>query len=309
MKFKPMLATNADLMKLKLPVYGSLKLEGVRGEFTPTGLLTRPLKRFGNKWLEIKFREVLEYAKEWNLVIEGEFYKHGLEFNEISSICRRAQHPDTDELEFHIFDVYSADTPNVGFEHRIEYLIKPAVKRIKLDCVKYIEQVKQVDREEVELAYADALERGYEGWVVKSPNDAYKQGRSTVNEGFFLRLKDQETYDGVVVEIVERMENLCESEVNELGKLSKRQDKDMKAHTGLAAVAVVKAEGFRKLIRVSLSRGILDYSDTKKSPSRATIFNERDSFIGRNIRFVGIPVAGMEVPRSPRFDDWRTDLD
>lgn len=137
----------------------------------------------------------------------------------------------------------------------------------------------------------------------------YKNGRSTAREQLFVRMKPENTYDGVVIEIVERMENLCKSERNELGNLSKKQDKDMKAPTGLAAVAIVSCPDFNKHIRVTLSRGIKDYEPTKKSISRAGIWENRDKFIGKHIKFVGLPVPGMELPRAPRFDEWRTDLD
>ena len=287
---------------------GSVKLEGVRGEFTPDGLFTRPLKRFNNKLLAVKFQEVIEYCKEYEIIIEGEFYKHGMPFNEISSICRRSGHLGVDDLEFHIFDAYVEEMPSVRFSLRID-LIERAVRGIGMDFVKMIPQALQETKEEVIAAYENALEEGYEGWVLKDPDAPYKLGRSTVSEGIYLRLKPEDTFEGRVIEIVERFENLCDSEVNELGRLKKRQDKDMKASTGLAAVAIVESEGFNKPIRVSLSRGILDYQDTNKSPSRASIFANRADYIGRYIRFVGFTIKGMDLPRSPRFDDWRTDLD
>ena len=307
MIWKPMLATNAIIDKIKFPIYSSLKLEGVRGEFTPAGLFTRPLKRFNNKYLEKKFEKLIDFCNKMDVVIEGEFYKHGMDFSSISSICRRAGHPEFTQLEFHIFDMYSPSDDLHSFETRYENLKK--LNGILGDDVIIIDQVLHNSKEEVIEFYENALSDGYEGWVGKKPNSAYKKGRSTVNEGIYLRLKPEDTFDGVVIEIIERLENLCESEENELGLMSKRQDKDMKASTGLAAVALVDCKLFNKPVRVSLTRGILDYTDTKKSPSRASIFRNKASFIGRNIRFVGFTIKGMDLPRSPRFDDWRTDLD
>lgn len=306
--WKPMLATNCKIDKLVLPIYSSVKLEGVRGEFTPDGLFTRPLKRFNNMLLGYKFIKVTQHCRQHGLILEGEFYKHGMVFSDISSICRRAEHAGVEDLEFHVFDVYIESMPTASFETRIK-VYEQAVRDIGMPEVIAVEQYLQETKDEVISFYDDCIEGNYEGWCGKHPRSAYKKGRSTVNEGHYLRLKPEDTFDGVVIEIVERLENLCESEVNELGLMSKKQDKDQKASTGLAAVAIVKSKGFNKPIRVSLSRGILDYQDTKKSPSRASIFANRASFIGRNIRFVGFTIKGMDLPRSPRFDDWRTDLD
>lgn len=306
--WKPMLAANANLEKMQFPIYSSKKLEGVRGEFQPTCLTTRPMKPFNNKFLAIHFKEVLEYCKEYGVTLEGEFYKHGLDFSTISSICRRANHPDTADLEFHVFDIYIDDFPNMTFKERTHQM-EIAIAGIGMDFVKLCPQEIHNNQAEVVKYYEDALEQGYEGWVGKHPDSAYKKGRSTVNEGHFIRLKPEDTFDGSVLDIIEMQENLCESEVNELGYLSKKQDKDMKAGRGLAAVALVQCKEFTKPVRVSLSRGIKDYEDTKKSPSRESIFNNKDQYIGKHIRFVGFTISGMELPRSPRFDDWRTDLD
>ena len=295
--FKPMLAVNTKVKDIKLPVYGSVKLEGVRAEFTPDGLFTRPMKKFGNPFMQIRFADMVDLCRRNNMYMEGEFYMHGMKFNDISSICRKHNHEDTDKLNLYLFDCYDPGCPEATFHERIKYLRALPSSNI----VKIIHQEYHTDRQGIEDEYCKAIGKGYEGYVLKDIQGTYKHGRSTHKEHKFLRIKQENTYDGKVLEIVERFENLCPSEINELGRLSKRQDKDMKAHTGLAAVAVVKSPDFNHVIRVTLSRGLTD-SD------RAEIWDNRESYIGKHLRFVGIPVNGM-LPRAPRFDAWRTDLD
>jgi ATP-dependent DNA ligase len=307
-KFKPMLASNIKIDNLKLPVIGSCKLEGVRGEFTPNGLFTRPMKRFNNSLLERKFIRILEFCKKYNAVVEGEFYVHGMDFSDISSICRRSNHPDTPLMQFHVFDLLYMDEPNVCFHDRIDSLNRYG-GYFWSDEVIEVDQYYIFTHDQAHKIYEEAIANGYEGFVFKAPYEEYKFGRSTVGEAKFLRIKPEDTYDGIVVEIVERMENLVESKINELGYMCKTQDKDQKAHTGLAAVAIVISPDFPKPVRVSLSRGIKDYEDTKKSPSRKSIWDNREEYKGKNIKFVGLPVPGMDLPRAPRFDAWRTDLD
>lgn len=299
--FKPMLASNAKMDQIKFPVMGSLKLEGVRGIFTPFGLKTRPMKEFGNKLLGEKFSIVSDFAKKTGCFVEGEFYIHGMPFNEISSICRRSNHSGVCNITFQIFDIYDPDDPNLHFVSRYERAVREFGMMASKDII-VIYQSMQNTVEEVVNSYSTAIAHGYEGWVLKDPFSPYKLGRSTLKEGFFLRMKEQNTWDGVVIDIVERMENLCESEENELGYLSKRQDKDMKAPTGMAAVAIVKCDDFPgKDIRVTLSKGLSDWD-------RHEIWSNKEDYIGKHIRWVGIPVKGM-LPRSPRFDAWRADLD
>jgi hypothetical protein len=305
--FKPMLAVNCKPERINEPYLASFKMEGVRGEFTPPGLFTRPLKKFNNPWLDVKFNQVDKFCREKGIYLEGEFYIHGVPFNQISSICRRKHHEDTDDIELHLFDAYNHTHPSATFKARADYIIESL--RELGQSVYLADQVYIDNPHDAKSFYIKALELGYEGACFKKIDGAYKLGRSTLNEGLFLRMKEENTYDGVVVGIVERMENLVPSELNELGKLAKRQDKDMKAHTGLAAVAIVECKDFPgEVIRVTLSRKISDEEDRPDIPSRRTIWTNRESYPGKNIRFVGIPVEGM-LPRAPRFDAWRTDLD
>lgn len=299
--YKPMTARNVDIKDLRLPTMVSKKLEGVRGEFTPKGLKTRPMKEFNNKWMAVQFTEVKLLAMSRGIHISGEFYKHGLTFSEISSICRRGEHPRTGEMEFHVFDCWDPAIPNEQFVDRYHRLCN-LVLELDLPHVKIAPQAMMHSHGEIDDYYASCIANGYEGLCFKSPVGTYKHGRSTRNEQKFLRIKPEDTYDGIVIDIVERMENLVESEYNELGFLSKRSDKDMKAPTGMAAVAVTRCNDFIKDVNVTLSLGLTD-------DDRRDIWENRDDYVGKHIKFVGLPVPGMDLPRSPRFKDWRTDLD
>ena len=249
--FKPMLAVNCSPARINEPFLASRKMEGVRAEFTPPGLFTRPLKKFNNPWLDFKFNRVDKFCREQGLYTEGEFYIHGVPFNEISSICRRKHHEDTDSIELHLFDMYNPLYGSASFQARAAYIVE-ALKEMGQSV--YLADQTYIDNPvDAKAYYIESLELGYEGACFKRLDGAYKHGRSTLNEGLFLRMKEEETYDGVVVEIIERMENLMPSEINELGKLAKRQDKDMKKGTGLAAVAVVECADFPgEQIRVTL---------------------------------------------------------
>jgi len=298
--FKPMLASNTKAHEVRLPAYGSLKLEGIRGIFTPEGLRARSLKAFNNPKLEEKFKELDEYCRENECFIEGEFYRHGMVFSDISSICRRGQHEETHKICFYVFDYYNPKKQHQKFWDRHE-TARRIIGDLNIEHLYCVRQQLHTTHDVITEEYSAALSAGYEGYVLKAPNEIYKHGRSTHNEQKFLRMKEENTYDGRVIGITERMTNLCQSEENELGYLSKKQDKDMKEGTGMAAVAIVLCEEFDEPIRVTLSRGLTD-SD------RCEIWINRDQYIGKHLRFVGIPVKGM-LPRSPRFDDWRTDLD
>lgn len=311
MPFNPMLATNLDPSKFKGPYLASLKLEGVRGAFYgDMGLLSRQLKYFRCQQMNEHFADVAIWCQENGITLEGEFYNHGWEFTRIDSATDRTNNPDGALLEFWIHDAQYVDGRAMTFEERYELMRCACGKLHALGYmhVRLCEQWPITTLDEALRAYQYAIDNRYEGLVLKDPKQVYKNGRSTVKSGHFLRLKPEDPYDAFILDIVERKENLCESKVNELGYLKKAQDKDMKASTGLAAVAVCYCPAEDRVIRVSLTRGLKDYEDTEAGPSRRKFWEQRDQYIGKVCKFVGIPVKGM-APRSPRWDSFRTDLE
>lgn len=305
--FKPMLAVNSKPEDLKKPQLGSLKLEGVRGIFSPEeGLIGRSLKPVNNSLMykREEFETIEKYCAEHDIYLEGEFYVHGWTFNRIDSCIRGEGNIDVNGLEFHVFDCYVPDIPEAVFEERVTFY-NYAIQHLELmgiKCIKPVIQTPMKDAEEIRNAYLWAIENGYEGFCLKAKDLPYKLGRSTLKQEYFTRIKPEETYDGVVLEIIERQSNLCESEVNELGYLYKKQNKDMKAGTGMAQNALVYTPQLGKVHKVSLTRGMTD-------PDRMRIWEDAGFYAGKCIQFVGVPIPGQAIPRSPRFDKWRHDIE
>lgn len=307
--YNPMLASNVKPEDVQIGSMLSIKLEGVRGQCYPDGLLTRQLKPFPTRQLYELMEPVEKFCSLYGVSLEGEFYVHGWPFDRIQSATRAEDNTDALLLEFHVFDCYVDEKPGATFKERYEYY-RWAVQVLNANGVHFIHAVTQNEvnfTEEVIATYEQALENGYEGIVVKG-DAPYKFGRSTLKQGFFLRSKPDDPYDGVIIDIVERQNNLLESEVNELGYQYKRQDKDAKAGAGIAQTAVVYCPALGTTCRVSLTKGLQDYQDTANGPSRQRFWEERDTFIGQVMKFTGIPVKGQK-PRSPRFHSLRYDLE
>ncbi|MGL5525653.1 MAG: hypothetical protein ACRDCY_18050 [Aeromonas veronii] len=307
--YNPMLAANVKPEDVQIGSILSVKLEGVRGQCYTTGLLTRQLKPFPTRQIYELMEPVEKFCSLYGVSLEGEFYVHGWPFDRIQSATRAEDNPDALQLEFHVFDCFVEEKPNATFKERYEYY-RWAVQVLNANGVHFIHAVAQNEvafTEEVIATYEQALENGYEGIVAKG-DAPYKFGRSTLKQGFFLRSKPDDPFDGVIIDIVERQNNLLESEINELGYQFKRQDKDAKAGAGIAQTAIVYCPVLEDICRVSLTKGLQDYQDTKAGPSRQRFWEERESFIGQAIKFTGIPVKGQK-PRSPRYHSLRHDLE
>lgn len=309
--FKPLLAVNSEPKDVVLPSYVSTKYEGVRAVFTPQGLRTRNLKAFGNDELynvpHIKLVE--DFCAVNNVYIEGELYIHDTTFRMLQSYTAENGNANCHRMKLMVFDCYSETSSNAPFEQRYEWylyitrtlsnpMVIPVYQELLIDPIAQIPEM-----------YATAIEHGYEGVCIKAKDAPYKKGRSTLKQGIFTRIKPERDYDCIVLDIIERQHNLVESHVNELGMLAKRQDKDAKAASGLAQSAIVYTPELEMVHKVSLTRNIKDIVATRHSPSRKHIWENKTEYIGKAMRFVAIPVPGNDVPRSPRFDAWRDDLD
>lgn len=311
MSFNPMLATNVKFNQIDRNYLGSIKLEGSRGElFAETGLLSRQLKPVPNIYINERMDGPAQIATEMGLSLDGEFYLHGWTFNRIDSAFRNENNPDGQMLQFWVHDAFIHCNPDAPFGVRWE-VMQAFVARCNDLGYNHIQLCKQWPigtPAGAQQAYEWAVANGYEGIVLKDPNGAYKFGRSTLKQGLFLRIKPEDPYDGVILQIVERQTNLVESEVNELGFLKKRQDKDMKEGAGIAQTAITYCPALARTIRVSLTRGLQDENPTDKGPSRRELWENRQNYEGHPVKFVGIPVEGM-APRSPRYDTLRHDLE
>lgn len=305
--FKPMLAENVKPEQVIPGSLGSLKLEGVRGVFTPwEGLLSRSLKPVANELIYQRPEVALieQFCERHSIVLEGEWYVHGWPFSRIDSCLRGNGNIDVNQLEFHVFDCFVEAEPDAPFEKRYGFY-QWAVTTLKAEGCGIIEAVEQRpmhDPDAIRNAYCWAIENGYEGFVLKKADGAYKFGRSTVKQGLFTRIKPEDPFDGVVVKIIERQNNLLESEINELGYQYKRQDKDAKQGAGMAQSAIVYTPALGKFHKVSLTRGLTDVD-------RIRIWEDANYYEGKCLSWVGIPVPGQDIPRSPRFDKWREDLE
>lgn len=302
--FKPMLAATAQLDALNENFFQSIKLEGVRAQFTPDeGLVTRQLKPFNNTIIYERFDAVERYCYDHNIMLEGEFYVQGWDFKRIDSCCRGEGNIDARQMEFHVFDCWDPEQPDLPFEQRYELYKQHVTALCALvgHIVHAVMQYPYASESDAMQAYGWAIEHGYEGLCFKRKDLAYKLGRSTVKQGYFLRIKPENPYDGIVLGFIERQHNLMESETNELGQLFKRQNKDMKRAAGMVQNALVYTPEIDKIHKVAMTRGLTD-------PDRAMLWDTQDQYIGCGIQWVGIPVPGQDIPRSPRFDKWRHDI-
>lgn len=218
---KPMLACDANPKKIQFPVLASIKHDGVRGLKVNQKALARSFKPIPN-----------DYVREWieaNIPngMDGEI---GLrdplaEFNDVTSaIMSKGGQPD---FVFRVFD-YVKGSPALAFEHRFDHLAVWWIEHInkpQLQHADIVEQHLMETQEELDALHEKHLRDGHEGTMLRDPKAPYKFGRSTVREGYNLRLKPFMDEEAEVIELVELMVNNNEQTRDELGRAKRSSAK------------------------------------------------------------------------------------
>ena len=288
-----MLAKMWEKNSCSFPKYRSMKLDGLRAIFIKGKLLARSLKPIGNVQLRKKYQELLDYSKENDMLFDGEFYSHDLTFQEITSIVNSDNKEVPESLKFHCFDIVVKEEYDKDFDVRFSTMeiILPQFENVIM-----VEQTIVNNVKEVEAYFETALKEGFEGLILRNPKGRYKLGRSTISEGLLLKVKPFETFDSKVIDVIERNENLNESQTNELGRSFKRDTKNDKRGIGIASALVTEYNGFQ--FRVTL---------TGNEEFRKEIWDNKEKYIGKMFEYKAMLVGMKDVPRHSTFIRWRSD--
>ena len=285
--FKVMLASPADLDKLRFPLLVSPKLDGVRAYVKNGVVWSRSNKPIPNRYVQETFRHVENFDGE---LIVGPATSPTCYRDTVSGVMREEGEPD---VHFYVFDRF--ENPAAPYVTRYYDLATKGVGGRDI----IVEQIHVVDMDELLQWEEYHINMGCEGLILRDPEAPYKQGRSTVKEGYLLKLKRFVDSEAMVVGFEERMHNGNKAVTNELGRTSRSSHKANKTGRGdLGALVLQTPEG----VEFSCGTG---FSDAE----RADIWNNRDRYRGQFAKYKHFPVGVKDAPRHPVFIGWRDKID
>lgn len=246
--FKPTLAVNADFSKIVYPVYASPKLDGIRCSIVGGKALSRTLKPIPNKHVYDTLSQALFEGLDGELIV-GDPTNKTVYTDTVSAVMRHAGKP---SFEFYVFDLH--DVPS-SFVHRYKQLQRAASGMVDTNIVLHRQEL--IHDEARLLAYeTKCIEQGYEGIILRSPTAPYKYGRSTVNEGYLLKVKRFEDSEAEIIGIEEEMHNGNTAETNELGRTKRSSAKAGKVGKGTMGALIVRGlEGRFKGVEFNIGTG------------------------------------------------------
>jgi len=274
---KPMLLSNdeIDLRKIdytKSNWYISKKRDGIRAEVTNEGIKNRSLKILRNTKIKKYFEDMYKHIPD-GVVLEGEIYSDATPCREMAGICNSLDKDVPDDTKIYLFGLWSVVYKNSTFENRMEYLKWIYNNLLPFEAYKFdiVVQKLVASYGDIMEHYKNYLDVGFEGAVLMNGSSKYKEGRVTIKQEIGFKLKPDREDDLKIIGVTERMENLNESQTNELGQSYKRNTVDAKKGTGIAATFVCLMSDGKTETKVTI---------TGDEKYRRDIWKNKEEYIG-----------------------------
>lgn len=319
-QFAPMLcpAEKVDLSTIKYPIYASTKLDGIRCIFHPTlGMVSRSLKPIPSMSLNQKFKFLLQYAMQYNVILDGELYSEGMSFQEITRAVMTEDIFDSkklkeyekegrdaftyaecliDKIKFFVFDVLNDDLKQ-PFANRIIHFstMHQKLSPTWVDDIQVVTQIIVNNQQEVLELFEENLQKGYEGLILKNPNGKYKFGRGTLKEGLCYKVKPFIEKSGIIKGFVQStiVDENAEKTINELGRSVTSKKKDDRILIEKCSAFVIDYNG--QDLKVTIAA-----TDAEKEE----IWKNQSEYIGKEVCYKSMEVGAKDLPRHPVAIRW-----
>lgn len=191
MNINLMLAVNLDELDIHYdiayPCIGQPKLDGVRAYWDGHILRSRQQKVFSADALPHIYAKLQAFSAKYpGIILDGELYGETLPFQEICArvaINRSAPHPDATSVDFHAFDIISADDTETR-QTTLCQIYRPWVAVTKL-----------LHPDNIELWTSRFYEAGFEGMMIRQLKCPYISGRTQA----LIKVKPWQYCTGVIV--------------------------------------------------------------------------------------------------------------
>lgn len=288
--FKPMLACEADLTKLSFPLLASPKLDGIRAIVRDGVVYSRSNKPIPNKFVQDRFKHLEHFDGE---LIVGEPTAHDVYRQTTSHVMAHDKHGF--DVRFYVFD--HVKHPDKPYRKRMTAM-SDLLRDIDRKGVVVLPQYALSTPSELDSLEAEQLSSGYEGLILRDPNAPYKMGRSTMKEGYLLKLKRMCTDEATIIGFIEREHNGNIATVNELGRTKRSSHRAGKSGRGDLGALVCRFGD----IEFNIGTGFTD-SD------RAAIWENQSDYLGKLVSFNHFPIGVKDKPRHPAFKGLRDPID
>lgn len=272
-----MLAYNKiiDPEQLTYPVIASVKEDGYRCAIVNG----KPQTRSGKQLANVYVRETLEALDLPEL--DGELVLvNSKSFNSVQSAF--GSYGGSPCFKYVVFDKFT--DLRAPYEKRFEDAAKYLQSQDHLNFLTLARNFVINTPAELWELFHMAIDNGDEGLIIRDPKGPYKNGRSTLKQGWMLKLKPHKDAEATIVEVLELMHNEDAGNSNKL--------ENMVPGNTMGAFLCKMPCG--KTFKVGTGQGL-----THKL--RDEFWQNRDKLIGKPLTYTYHKLTEAGIPREPRI--------
>jgi DNA ligase-1 len=279
-----------DFDKLIFPLYASPKIDGFRCVLTNEAPLSSRLSRFPNDFLNKNLANVapVDTILDGELVV-GKRRGEGVLGRTSSGITSRSGEPD---FTLWVFDTFQR---GYGFGQRHQ-LARQIVEDLDHPRIKILKHTLLMDLDELHAYIEARIARGYEGVMIRSVDGPYKEGKSTIREGYLLKIKPFDTCEGRIKGWFEEEKNNNEAKREATGKLKRSSSKKNKVPKGRLGGFIL--DDIKNGVEVRVGGG---FTAAQRQWAWRLIQKDPKFFLGKLVRYKKQTVGEKDKPRHPNF--------
>lgn len=286
---KPMLAVNVDLNKVKYPVLVTPKLDGIRCLKVDGQCITRTFKPIPNHYIREFIEEALPDGVDGEIIC-GNFQESS------SAVMGREGEPN---FVYYIFD-YVKDDINKPYSERMGDLAELWGHHAGKPMFNFLLPERVFNDHDLHIYEQKYLMEGYEGVMIRSYDGPYKCGRSTVREGYLLKLKQFEDAEAKIIGFEELMHNDNEATKDAFGRTKRASCKENLKPTGTLGAFIVK--DVETGIEFKVGTGF-------DAVQRKIFWDNQYDYVGKLVKYKHQPSGKKDAPRFPVFIGFRHEED
>lgn len=266
----------------------SPKIDGVRALNVEGQLVSRTMKAIPNQHTQLLLRSGTLHGLDGELVV-GQPTDKNLMQQTMSGVMTYEGVPD---VKWYIFDMW--DSPQSWLTRGTlakEIVTEQGRAEIIWVPHRYVRSVEEMLTYEAEL-----LEQGYEGIMLRDLYGPYKQGRSTLRQGWLLKVKRFVDAEAIVLGYTELMHNQNELTTDVRGYAKRTSHQENQVAGGMLGALVGR----------DIKTGVVFDTGTGFTPEqRRNLWIGRKYLPGKIFTYKHFPHGVKDKPRHPVFKSFR----
>lgn len=237
-------ATVEDWSKIPFPVFVSPKLDGIRAMVIDGVLVSRNLKPIPNAHCQALFGHDYFNGLDGELIV-GKATGNDVWNRSQSGVMKKTGKPD---VKFHVFDCFYPTVINETYQRR-QIEMSQILRSSPPAPIEIVPQYKATCESALRTGEDALVREGYEGAMLRKMRGPtpYKFGRSTLREGYLMKLVRRHTIEGRVVGMTEQLHNGNEATKDALGRTKRSSAKAGKTGKGTLGTLVLRPVDQRAL--------------------------------------------------------------